>query len=273
MKKVLIIVIVFLFYTQTISSMILGSGQLVRCPNCGEDKELMSLASGNTFGALFWSDAYQYAPMLPELSPVQKCPHCNAYFMLSDESPRYIKSEDGKSREVFDTGLLSFQEIKEALLKLENSELSNEDEIVLRMEFLHRFNDAFRTLDPIDLIREKEDKQERNEKDLDLHKDNLIKLITILQNDSDSKEIDWVPLIAELFREAEKYEECLQVLENYQPDDKFLLYYANGIKERAISKNNLVFLFDRSELERINESDDDDENTITIEIGQIEYTE
>ena len=33
-----------------------GKPQILTCPFCGAKKEIMTLASGNTFGAEFWSD-------------------------------------------------------------------------------------------------------------------------------------------------------------------------------------------------------------------------
>ena len=141
-KRTTLIILIFIF-TQTIHSMQPGPPILVKCPHCGKDKELMSLLSGNTFGSQSWSDTYRYSPMLPRLSPVQKCPHCNSYFMLPDEKPRY-KEDDSGFNHSFDTGRLKFPEIKEALFLLEDQGLNRQKEIALRLEFLYRFNDAFR---------------------------------------------------------------------------------------------------------------------------------
>ena len=46
-------------------------------------KEIIRLLSGNSIGATLWSDARYEAPMLPEISPVQKCPTCGHFFLLS----------------------------------------------------------------------------------------------------------------------------------------------------------------------------------------------
>ena len=58
-----------------------GYARIVYCPYCGEKKELLSLMSGNTIGARYWSDLRMRAPMLPEVSPVQKCHHCGKYYL------------------------------------------------------------------------------------------------------------------------------------------------------------------------------------------------
>ena len=54
------------------------TGGAVKCPFCGTKKELMTLVSGNTFGAVYWSDNKRIAPMLPTVSPVQKCSNCGS---------------------------------------------------------------------------------------------------------------------------------------------------------------------------------------------------
>lgn len=81
--------------------MIPGNSQILTCPFCGGEKEILSLISGNTFGAELWSDNKRIARMMPEISFVQKCPHCGKYFMKSRQEVRY--AEDSHS---FDTGML-----------------------------------------------------------------------------------------------------------------------------------------------------------------------
>lgn len=64
--------------------MILGDDITVICPNCGKTKKLLSLVSGNTCGGRLWSDTKAEYPMLPQLSPIQKCPRCGRYYFLDD---------------------------------------------------------------------------------------------------------------------------------------------------------------------------------------------
>lgn len=52
--------------------MLPGNPRIVTCPFCGAQKRLMTLMSGNTIGAKYWSDNKQEAPMLPKVSYVQK---------------------------------------------------------------------------------------------------------------------------------------------------------------------------------------------------------
>ena len=44
----------------------IGTSRILVCPFCGEEKEIMSLAMGNTLGAQLWSDNKLIARMLPE---------------------------------------------------------------------------------------------------------------------------------------------------------------------------------------------------------------
>lgn len=41
--------------------------ELLKCPYCGKEKEVLSLASGNTFRSKYWSDTKVFHPMLPTL--------------------------------------------------------------------------------------------------------------------------------------------------------------------------------------------------------------
>lgn len=66
-----------------------GKPQILTCPYCGKEKEIMSLMSGNTCGSMLWSDNKQIAPMMPEISYVQKCPHCGKYYIRNRQAIRY----------------------------------------------------------------------------------------------------------------------------------------------------------------------------------------
>ena len=56
--------------------MLPGNAEIVICPYCGTKKELMTLVSGNTFGAEYWSDNNRISPILTIAYPVQKCTLC-----------------------------------------------------------------------------------------------------------------------------------------------------------------------------------------------------
>lgn len=240
MKKIFAIIII-LFFTNTVYSMIPGPSILVKCPQCGEDKELMSIISGNTFGSIMWSDSYQYTPMLPRLSPVQKCANCGVYFMLPDEKPRYKEDDDSGYNNSFETGRLNFPEIKEAVVQLENSGLDKDQEIALRIEAVYRFNDAFRKFDDNEQGQKISDElKERSTEDWQFHRENLLKLISLL----DKEDIKPFPLIAELYRELGMFEESLQVIESFTPSSEFIKDLMDKIKEKNLAKDSKIFVLE-----------------------------
>jgi hypothetical protein len=61
-----------------------GPDQILACPSCGSPLRRQTLASGNTFGATFWSDGKQEAPMLPDFPAVSRCGHCHSIFWVED---------------------------------------------------------------------------------------------------------------------------------------------------------------------------------------------
>lgn len=61
-----------------------GPTYIVACPHCGELAQQHTVASGNTFGAIFWSDGKQDAPMLPDYPVVTKCSRCFGIYWLED---------------------------------------------------------------------------------------------------------------------------------------------------------------------------------------------
>ena len=67
--------------------MLPGPNYYYRCPRCSTVAYRRSIASGNTFGAAYWSDAKREAPMLPESPALVACPACNAYLWVASLTP------------------------------------------------------------------------------------------------------------------------------------------------------------------------------------------
>lgn len=72
-----------------------GPDIIRRCPKCGQLVEEETTASGNTFGARFWTDAKMEAPMLPDRPWLVKCPKCAHLFWI-DEAERLGEKEPGE---------------------------------------------------------------------------------------------------------------------------------------------------------------------------------
>lgn len=215
-----------------------GTPQLVTCPHCGKEKKLMTLLSGNTIGARQWSDSKRYAPMLPRISNVQRCPHCGLFFLYPEAQKRY---DDSKKKFNFclDTGSLTYPEMKQAFLMLEESVKSKDSEKALRIAFLHSFNEAFRVYEKASWDEDEgpADHKQRSETDYSLHRSNLQAIITAL----DVTNPDNIPFAAELYRELGRFDDCIALLDNFKTDNKNLQAIVNNIREKALIKNDKVF--------------------------------
>lgn len=197
-----------------------GNPQILICPFCGTEKQIMSLISGNTFGAELWSDNKQIAPMLPEISYVQKCPHCGKYYITGRQEVKY--AEDGFS---FEKGLLTYPEMKEAFTQLsEEGFLNEKEEINVRMMLHHAYNDYYyRT----------EEKKVISEEDKTLFHENGLWLINNLITDSVMK--------AEFYREIGEVDTARNILNSITVEDEFLKRIVTAIKDRLEVNNCQVF--------------------------------
>ena len=197
-----------------------GNPQILICPFCGTEKQIMSLISGNTFGAELWSDNKQIAPMLPEISYVQKCPHCGKYYITGRQEVKYAK--DGYS---FEKGLLTYPEMKEAFTQSsEEGFLNEKEEINVRMMLHHAYNDYYYRTDEKKVI---------SEEDKTLFHENGLWLINNLITDSVMK--------AEFYREIGEIDTAKSILDSITVEDEFLKRIVTGIKERLEVNNCQVF--------------------------------
>ena len=199
--------------------MILGGSTVVHCPFCGQSKELMSILSGNTFGAKVWSDNKQIFPMLPRLSPVQKCPSCGEYYCLS-----MVEQGENENGHSTDLGHLTYEETKEAFAKLINPELCNQEtELDMRILLHHAYNDhhwRYEVRTPSD-----EDKA--------LFHENALWLIE-----------NWVEddlLKAEFYREIGEFDKAAELIITITPNSDFLQGIVDNVKERLERKDTAVF--------------------------------
>ena len=197
-----------------------GNPQILTCPFCGKEKEIMSLVSGNTFGSELWSDNKQIAPMLPEISYVQKCPHCGKYYIIRRQIVKSAK--EGYS---FEQGLLTFPEMKEAFAQLAEEGFINEkEEINVRMMLHHSYNDYYyRNGDTKDIL----------EDDKKLFRENGLWLINNLITDNVMK--------AEFYREIGDIETAKNLLDTVVVEDDFLKKIVSSIRKRLEINNCEVF--------------------------------
>lgn len=65
--------------------MIPGPIVIRRCSACTGRILQSTTASGNTFGARFWTDGKMHAPMLPDRPLLVKCPYCGALLWIDEQ--------------------------------------------------------------------------------------------------------------------------------------------------------------------------------------------
>lgn len=231
MKKIILLLTVILAMSLTINSktenttMIPGNAEIVKCPYCGTEKELMTLISGNTFDAEYWSDNKRIAPMLPHVSPVQKCPNCGKYYFEH-------KNRHGESKNTsFDCGELTFSEWKEAYKQFQAEGVGGDEMTNIQFWVVQSYNDYFYRNSIISV--------KPSEEDYQLFSEMVVGFI---------ESFDWKPvkhplLKAELYREANCMKECKEVLESIPYDDleDYEKSIFNDIKRRMESNDNIVF--------------------------------
>lgn len=180
----------------------------------------MSLVSGNTCGAELWSDNKRIAPMLPEVSYVQKCPHCGKYYITGRQEVKY--AEDGWC---FERGLLTFPEMKEAFMQLsEEGFLNEKEEANVRMMLHHAYNDYYYR---------KEEKRVISQEDKNLFHENGLWLINNLIKDNVLK--------AEFYREIGDMDTAMSIFNTITVDNEFLKGIVTAIRERIEVNDCRVF--------------------------------
>lgn len=202
--------------------MMVGDSQVLTCPFCGKEKEIISLVSGNSFNAEYWSDNKVIAPMFPEISFVQKCPHCGKYYIRTRQEVRFDKENMS-----FEKGLLSYKEMKEAFAQLSEEGYEEPyEEPNVRMMLHFAYNDFYyRGKDHPDVAAE----------DWELFVSNAKWLMENVLTDS--------VLIAEYHREIREFDKALSLLASRErTDDDFLEQFVDAVREKAENKDNRVFL-------------------------------
>ncbi len=64
--------------------MLPGPTIIKKCSSCLKPIAQDTIASGNTFGATFWTDGKREAPMLPDQPWLVMCPHCHALLWIDE---------------------------------------------------------------------------------------------------------------------------------------------------------------------------------------------
>lgn len=216
--------------------MLPGPDYVYRCPNCSALAKQGSISSGNTFGAVYWSDAKCEARMLPESPALVACPNCGTYLWkkslelvgkvewyrpfrpaAAGETPAewakapYLRSPDGDDfTQALSAGLGD----------------TPERERYIRVRLWWSLNDAYRT----------DNAGHRGEDTAFLG--NLVRLALLLDDSAND-----TLLQAEIARESGRFEQAVQLCDKIVGThaEKHLIETAALIRARAMAKDVRVF--------------------------------
>ncbi len=182
--------------------MLPGPTIIISCPLCGQYAKKKTLISGNTFGAVLWSDGKRIAPMLPEFPSLVLCKKCDQFYWVKnankvEEISNYSEIKDKWGNIDF----VEFPTFHQYFIALET--ISNEK--FIRINIWWSFNDYFRNNHENDIT---PDMQKLNTK-------NLIALLKIL-DESDNNEL---LMKAEVLRNLGQFKESKQLFDRISDDD------------------------------------------------------
>ena len=157
--------------------------------------------------------------MYPEISLVQKCPHCGKFYIRTRQQA--IWAESGHS---FEQGLLTYEEMKQAFAQLmEAGDLTRDEEANVRMMLHHAHNDNFR----------REQTSEFTDADLTLFRENALWLIKNIITDRVMK--------AEFYREIGDFDEAKSILDEVHASDPFYITLVDKIQDKIANRDSAVF--------------------------------
>ena len=118
------------------------------CSACGKHIAQDTIASGNTFGARFWTDGKRDAPMLPDQPWLVRCGHCGTLVWIDEQTqvgeidPWGSKSDDESAFR--DARLASTPTLQEYAVFLQGGVSDKQKEFYLRLRAWWAGNDPRR---------------------------------------------------------------------------------------------------------------------------------
>lgn len=187
--------------------MIPGPANILSCPFCGGTKEVMSLVSGNTFGATVWSDTRRHYPMLPEVSPIQKCPHCGKYYFIEQAKSEYAKEDESEFHYPGELGTLNYSELKEAKEQMHHLTLTKMQRWIINHQLFMAYNDELRRNSNASACKLSEEEK------------NVFEATVQELLDGIDTSADYDLFHAELLRETGRFEEAREILKQHIEED------------------------------------------------------
>lgn len=198
--------------------MIPGLNYIYACSKCGSFILRESIASGNTFHSIMYSDGKLVASMLPEFPILVKCKKCQSLLWLdkltSISAYRGVLGRNPKWKNIERAKFIGIEDYYRAL---DESLAENEkDELYIRNRIWWLYNDRIRN-NTENLMFTSEDDEIR-------WKDNCHKLLVLL----DESNINQKLMKAEVNRNLGNFKQCLIITKSIKDEDM------NWIKEQFI---------------------------------------
>ncbi len=196
----------------------------MKAPGCNKPVKFSTIDSGNTFGAICWTDGKREAPMLPDEPWLRKSPSEGVIFWTNE------------CEEIGQINLCSYDEVNPEWEDLEFAEEPTETDYLhatrngtgdtkermryIRMRLWWRGNDRIRRKECTQLPQE--------------HLENLAELVSLLSEDDAYQKL----MKAEVLRELSRFDEAQRLLESDFPDN--CQDAVHRILELTTSNNNHV---------------------------------
>ena len=182
-----------------------GPTLIKRCNSCAGLIRQRTIASGNTFGAKYWTDGKVVAPMLPITPEVVLCPHCRKVQWHKDleevgeiPGPRGFGVARPEYDKTFDhQPFIEIPFADDYLEFIKSAELHNDQEVYLRWMYWHLMNDSRRNdpeAPPLSVT----------------EVENLQRLLVLIELVNESSRLT----IAEIYRELGDFDSCEKVLDH-----------------------------------------------------------
>lgn len=176
------------------------------CPKCSQYIKQLTFASGNTYGARFWTDGKMDAPMMPDQPWLVKCPACKDLFWV-DTAKQLAELEPlSKIKKEFSDALM-YEHLTETdyLKLLQKKKISRKKEEYVRIRAWWCTNDSMRYEKPTKGSKVVFSKDQE---------DNISRLYEILDEENPNQRL----MKAEIARERGMFDEAMSLLEYKFPE-------------------------------------------------------
>lgn len=207
--------------------MLPGPTIIRECPHCKGHFKESTIASGNTFGARYWTDGKMEADMLPEVDWLVVCPSCLAPVWVDFAAEvgrvqRTFRESEGDYKNADDLEYGHSPTAESYLMALRDGSMPPEDQAYIRFRLWRLWNDPRR-------------KSSKQVTPLTSYESKNLEELLILLEGSDSNQL---VAKAEISRELGRFKEALALLDwKDKKDDGPMIEYI-----RELARNNDAYV-------------------------------